>query len=433
MKLKITLAFVIGFSMLLSSCAQMAAQMDPSKKYTKDSKFVPPNGLNDYQKHLEQIAPFSKKITTDKVGDWYANIDSDNHFTCSILEDEREVFRSALKGGQGILQPYYTISQTGDVSVDWNSTKILHDFLVKTLRLNLLPLSSSRSYHEKMTEFIKFRVDRLVSNKVNQLQGTPRTAIGLVSTTASALSSDGIEKLGLELSGFLGNPQEYYQKIILSIAPKSEYIVETSNRLLVMDEFGQSNKRMGVIYTDIIALKAANETVTRQMKEMSSINFLQQLDMTTRFLHANIGINFTPIAIYKESVRGGYRFTETGCRIHSIANYKEMLVEMESYYNNSITNALKKNVDQENELHQKIAINIKKSNRSRELLEPLLHRMTKVAFDEFKVAGSIKSSSLSIDVNESQVDDSRVKSTVVIEQAPKETSKKTKISKSSKK
>ena len=324
-----------------SGCGAMVAKATISSYPTSIYNVfnITEGDLNNYYAQLEKS---KDRVVNDEKGSYFYKKEKDAVFSRFALLNEDGVFlKSSLSSSVGLMEPIYSYDNSAKLQVDWKETKRQYKFFTEQVGLKLLPLKSTRRYHD------------LVVQLGENSSTTPYSIV------SSAFSGE----MGLY------NP-DFYSKILVGVSKRAAYLI--------------SNGSTDTYHLSTIGIDAPKKGIGRYRSATKKINNFY-----------NLSINFVPISYFKNLKKGGaFRFY-SGCQVNSKAAELHAITYVNESSNipyfSGIASAIKdKNESQialaENQFYQ--ALKKVKSNRL------LIERACKVGFKAMSLSGIIDSKKL---------------------------------------
>jgi len=97
----------------------------------------------------------NRQVVRDELGTYYFDVKPEGIYQSYITAKDGEVLRNLFSGEIGLLEPVYVQNDNLSIRPDWKETERRHDYLTRTIKLKLLPLSASRKYHELIEKKVR--------------------------------------------------------------------------------------------------------------------------------------------------------------------------------------------------------------------------------------------------------------------------------------
>jgi len=290
MKKSILLAPILT-SALLSGCGTMVAKMGISGYPTSTY-----NALNitesDIDEYYSLIGKENGKVVKDEKGSYFYKEEANGDFSrFALLNQDGAVLKSALSSSVGLMEPVYFYNKDLQLELDWKETKRQYKFFTKIIGLKLLPLKTSRSYHDMI---IKWAKNKSAEHMAQYTSGTGLVGIigGSMKTASSAVSGE----MGLYTP-------EFYNKWLSKLIKNATYLISSS----------AVNKYAGQEYSNRMTLQGSR--VKASDKKVDTLTYNMMTANLSGFRH--LSINFIPVSYFENLVSGGdFRFY-SGCEMNS--------------------------------------------------------------------------------------------------------------------
>lgn len=249
------------FSLGMTGCGVMITKMVSAPGL--NSKYNPMLAtefeVNSYYNMLKTV---ENTIVEDEQGKYFFKKEKDDVYSKFSLLNQDSILKTALSGSIGLMEPVYSLQMDLRYELDWQETKRRYSFFVDTLGIKLLPLESTRLYHELL-------------NKVKHQSVKSVDFSNVVEFTAAAFAGE----YGLY------NPK-YYENILSQIPGGATFLVSFTG---AKSYFAQSDSSSS---SGTIAYESATVTLSR-------------LKFYT--------INFIPFEFFKSLKQGGAWRLFSGC------------------------------------------------------------------------------------------------------------------------
>lgn len=386
-----------------SGCTDMAVKMATSQMDIPDSQFVDISiyDADKYKNYLQRIKPFSKKITTDKAGEWYVDVDDDYALVCSIDANYNQSIKNSLNNGKGLLQPVMVISKDGSIEPDWKKTELLRSALISRFKLDILDISVSRKYHEQFIDHLRNATEKNLRKLFDIInRSMDRTLLSTMTDISKAQSDiQGIQQEMAEKN------TDYVNSVILKKIPfKPSYIIETSSYLVSSAQLLNDAENFGkyyVMFKEETArkypqVKFEPHQEAESLKQLQT-NYFQTLKTVAVAASLQTSIEFKPFDYYSNITQAGYSLVSHGvsCNLASINAYLKQRKEMGDMMGvGAISWAMNENSKSWEQKRMEAGDVVRKAIESRSSLEGLFFDRVVSAFNAYKISGRVKSQSL---------------------------------------
>ena len=154
------LAICYTLIIITSGCGgiamNMAATAIPSSKYMPS--WTSEKAVDDY---FALITTDTDKVVSDELGTYFHHAKPGGSDSVFLSKEDEGALRNLVAGDVGLLEPLYTYNKDGIPVPDWAATQRRHDFLVKEVRLRVLPITATKKYHELIESFAITEAKRL--------------------------------------------------------------------------------------------------------------------------------------------------------------------------------------------------------------------------------------------------------------------------------
>lgn len=389
----------------ITGCTTINTKIATANIEVPDSVFIDSSfsvDPNDYLKHLEKIKPFSKKVTTDKAAEWYVDIDDKNSLICYVGSKYNQITKTALNKGSGLLQPVYSMSENGRVEPDWEKTEQLRTLLISKFKLDILGVSVSKQYQEKLVEYLTKSNNEKRERVLNNIL-QPQNTVTIIAGVANMGKTIDAMKDEMARSG----PDYVAKSVLENITIKPSYFIETST--LFNDSFTASAYTLD--HNDYLLL--INETAKKYpqvksnpTKMAENLKLMQEQELIGRYksikqiaLYGSVNtfMSFKPLDYYTNITQAGYSLDVNGlsCGFESIENAfkaKKSMNDMMGY--GAIPIVMAENAKTLDQQRQEATVAVRASIESRAMLESNFIDRVIPVFDAFKIAGRTKSMGL---------------------------------------
>lgn len=266
---------VITIMLLLTGCYSTVARvasigMDKSKYRPI---LITTSDVNAWEATAKET---NRQVVKDELGTYYFDVKPEGIYQAYIAAKDGETLRNMFSGEVGLVEPVYIQDDDLNIRPDWKETERRHDYLTRTIKLKLLPLSATRKYHE------------LVEQKA-------RAAGGEVSISQALRANIGLYD------------STYYSSVIQKVPGKFSYFVASA--------FGAGSYYFGIqnqINVQRAELsEAANRDMQRRNARSSKID-PNQSPMAFRGAARSIGsgytLHFGLVETFKEIQGGGMNY-----------------------------------------------------------------------------------------------------------------------------
>lgn len=250
---------ILLIAMSVSGCGAMIGKMIVSS-YPTSTYNVFNVTEEDVNNHYAQLEKIKGQVVKDEKGSYFYKKENDGIFLrFALLNEDGSFLKSSFSSSIGLMEPVYSYDNNAELQLDWEKTKRQYKFFTKKVGLKLLPLKSTRKYHNLVVKSGKNRVFSL--------------------------------KEGFSGEHGLFNPR-FYSEILLGDLKKATYLISNWNT----DYYYSSLSRASNNHKGMLHYSAA----TKKMN-----NFY------------NLSINFIPVTYFKNLKKGGAIRFYSGCQINS--------------------------------------------------------------------------------------------------------------------
>lgn len=316
-------------ALLLGGCYSISAKI--ASTGLPNSKYRPIMvSESDVDTWVEAIRLVDKKVATDELGTYYHDVRADGIYGAFIASQDGTLLKNLFSGDVGLLEPIYSYDDALELRPDWAETERRYDYLTKTIKLKLLPLQTTRKYHQLVDEKVRSAASR------GQAYSISDAFSGNMGLYGPSFYPDIIQKIPGKFSYFVssaGGAGAYYGSVAGNIQRQQAYqaSLQDTERREYMRKRGQDLKKMD---------EDAKRSLTLTNSPMAYRG-------TAQAIRAGNPIVFGLVETYRELKSGGAAamVMGSGCGFHSPedqkANIRNIKASTDIPYASAINMAIK--------------------------------------------------------------------------------------------
>jgi len=369
MKLLVMLVSIISLAACGAIGGKIATSGIPSSKYSPH--LITSSDVEAYYSALGRLNK-NGEVVKDELGAHFFKKEKKGMVSeTTLLKQDAGVLKSILSSSAGLMEPVYLFTSTTKVELDWAATKRQHAFFKKKIGLKLLPLKSTRKFHDALVALVNSRLANMLNRSAFDTS--------IMSTV---------------LSGEYGlyNPK-YYDEFLSPLIGNADYVISfplTGSYLFDLEAKGVA--RLG---------RAIEQAHSGDRGHYGKRGVSTPPPINYRMVANNIknvklySVRFVPTVYYKNLKKGGSYHPYSNCSAHSKKNTLESLqlqadTSAIPYYS-AISTVLKnrqKSVIYEGKKSLNQALRSVSKNRQ------LVNNACKVGLKAMGISGEIKSTKL---------------------------------------